>query len=641
MASVGSTVYGSDFNAVHLKLRQVLGDGYPYGPQVYSPSIVNNANRSYGWGQPMASSLINPSDLVTQAQFNNLITDADIAYRHIANTGISVALHTPISYDDLNTLDQDADTILSRKNSFNGAQMTQDPLASNAKATVGSAWGSSTTPAVKSYAHVYFNSDAEMQNFFNQGGYLNIQGVGPGTATAQDTSWNTLLTGINLTIDKAVYDGMSMTAQTSISSYTASGAIYGSNTVTIFGMRLWNLLVFRITLTDGHVPLGVGTLGGPGPDSVGGGAGWQIRWTRSSGVFNGPQPDIYAGQFVSTSLPTWGGFTAGTPAPIPTVTLVAAGQYSVSHAVSKNIQNYNVSKMILAHDGNATNSSIAITVNSNVYIWSAWDSIAALDFTGQVGASFKIINNGYIMGKGGAGGGSGSTAGSPGSAAINTGAKAITIDLASGFIMGGGGGGSSGSGNTNAGGGGGAGGGLAGIGLSSAPYLTQSRYIGYKTATVLPGSNGANGQPPVYMTDGPAGGGGGRIAPTSAVVLTGPTGTGMPVSGYGGPQGGTGGRWSGYLGDSTTTGGSGGTVISGANNPVVGGNGTVTTPLGTSGYSAGGGGGSWGATGGAGVGPSAGLLGGSGGKAVEQSGGAAPTWSAPGYNAKAVFGGVS
>ena len=82
MASAGSIVYGSDYNAVQIKLREVLGDGYPYGPQVYPPSAANNANRSYGWGQTMASSLINPSDLVDDQQWLNLITDSDTAYRH-------------------------------------------------------------------------------------------------------------------------------------------------------------------------------------------------------------------------------------------------------------------------------------------------------------------------------------------------------------------------------------------------------------------------------------------------------------------------------------------------------------------------------------------------------------------------------
>jgi hypothetical protein len=37
MASVGTKIYSSDYNAVQIKVRRVLGDGYPYGANTTYP----------------------------------------------------------------------------------------------------------------------------------------------------------------------------------------------------------------------------------------------------------------------------------------------------------------------------------------------------------------------------------------------------------------------------------------------------------------------------------------------------------------------------------------------------------------------------------------------------------------------------
>jgi len=642
MASVGSIVYGSDYNAVQIKVRQVLGDGYPYGPMT---NAIGSTNAKYGWGQTMLSSLVNPSDLVDDQQWLNLVTDVDKAYRHQSNTGLTVSLHSDISYTDLSTLDTYANTLLASKNSVNAAQKTQDPIPANGQVNVGATWGSGDS-YVTSYAHVYFNSDAEMQYFFNQGSTIDIQGIGPGTANDQDTSWNTLLAGVTINVDLTSFSSMSTTAMTQIASYTSANAIYSSNTVQVSAMRFQNFLVFRMRFTDGHVALGLSPA-----DNVAGGAGYSIRWTRSSGAFTGIQPDVYAGQFTSSGSTIQGGFTGGSPGPIP--------QYNSSglvftHSITKNIQNYNLYYMVVAHGGNPANVNATITVGGNVYLWSNNNGIAGLDFV-SVGGSIGLVNNGYIMGKGGNGGAvlpdeSGNTnTGQAGGAAIRLGAINATITNSNGYILGGGGGGgAAGYGTVNSsdyhygGGGGGGGGGRGGAGYSSAAYLANAIAIspaGTSTnatfALVLPGASGQNGSSGAAA---PSGGGGGRIA-LALANLAGPSGTTL-TPGYGGSSGGSGGIWGGPLSNLSATGGTGGVVVAGQNTPTTGGNGSSTA--GTPGSIAGGGGGSWGGAGGAGsyngVGGSAG---GAGGNAVLFTGAGRPSWFTPGFIATRTFGAVS
>lgn len=623
MASVGSIVYGSDYNAVQIKVRQVLGDGYPNGPLMYG---LGTANARYGWGQTMASSLVNPSDLVDDQQWLNLVTDVDKAYRHQTNSGISVSLQSNISYTDLSTLDGYANNIInvSNKNAANVAQLTQDPVPANGQVTVGSIWGQGVS-YVASYAHVYFKSNTEMQYFFNQGSTINIQGIGPGTFGAQNTSWNSLLGSFTPNIDLATFSSMSTTAMTQIATATAANAIYGANTVQLYGIRFENFLAFWIRFTDGHVAQGAST-----EDTVGSGAGYNIRWTRSSGAFTGIQPDVYAGQFTSSLSTLQGGFSAGSPGPIPQYNL--SGN-SFTHSITKNIQNYNLYYMILAHGGSPGSVNATITVGGNVYLWSDKINSPALNFS-DVGGTIGLINNGYIMGKGGNGGalyadetGASSLSGKAGGDAIKLHLVNPTINNGGGYVLGGGGGGgSAGSGTAGGseynygGGGGGAGAGQGGEGYSSAPYLGSAIMVspaGISSNNNFippnPGIKGANGGSGAQA---PAGGDGGRIALLEN-NLPGPSGTSL-TSGYGGNSGGTGGIWGGPLSNLSATGGAGGALVpSGASNP--GGNGSSTA--GSPGSIATGGGGSWGAAGGAGsyngVGGSAG---GVGGKAVNTQG---------------------
>jgi len=177
----------------------------------------------------------------------------------------------------------------------------------------------------------------------------------------------------------------------------------------------------------------------------------------------------------------------------------------------------------------AGKSNITVTVNSNVYLYATSTGNYGLNLSGGTsGDTLTLVNNGYIMGQGGKGGGNYTSPQTVGGPALNVGTGiGITINNGSGYIGGGGGGG----GFANYAAGGGAGGGDSGGG--SGAGSTGGSGGG-------PGSSGGNGS--VAACCGcywGGGGGGGRIMPGSGGA--GGCGGGSNVNGKGGGAGGGGG----------------------------------------------------------------------------------------------------
>lgn len=214
-----------------------------------------------------------------------------------------------------------------------------------------------------------------------------------------------------------------------------------------------------------------------------------------------------------------------------------------------------------------------LRIPSNMWVWSDSRTVAAL----IIDISCTVINDGKIIGKGGAGGeypGYGRTTGGP---AISVTASGVTITNSSGaYIAGGGGGGANGQDggdpqDNSGGGGGGAGGGSGGKGHSlyypaspgGALNSIGSHSIRNGVVQVSNGGGAGGGGGGAYAW---AGGGGGRILPGSGGVYS-----------------------SNFVWGS---GGSAGNVGYGPG------------PAGQSGNHVAGGGGGWGASGGNGTGPS-------------------------------------
>ena len=252
-----------------------------------------------------------------------------------------------------------------------------------------------------------------------------------------------------------------------------------------------------------------------------------------------------------------------------------------------------------------------ITIGTGVYIWSDNTSTPGLTINGSWPAGLTLINNGYIIGKGGAGGVATfwtyNASGSAGGPALSLGVS-LSIDNANGYIAGGGGGGftiNSGF-SPGAGGGGGAGGGNGGYSTGNgerAPSSTNGGAPGNPggAGVILTNSSG-------YESASVQGGGGGRQLPGSggsAITATGVYNSSgqnyfAKAVGAGGGAGGSGGAT--YMGNypGSGTSGAGGA----GNNP----GGSAVGQCGT-------GGGGWGAAGGGGA-----SKGGAGGAAILYNG---------------------
>jgi len=253
--------------------------------------------------------------------------------------------------------------------------------------------------------------------------------------------------------------------------------------------------------------------------------------------------------------------------------------------ISTNQQEANLRTLALAAGWNGT-SSVTATVSAGVYIWSDTTGTAALTINGSWPGGVTLVNNGYIIGKGGVGGAGTTESSGPGGTggpAISLGINATITNNSGAYIAGGGGGGAArggGGGGDGAGGGGGAGGGVGGSNYTAAGGTAGSI-----------GASGGNGND--LNLDGffsGSGGGGGRILPGTGGI--GGTVFSPNCGGRGGGAGGGGGSDFAYYSTQQTggTGGSAGNVGGNGNpgpNPYV-----VRDP------GAAGGGGGWGASGG-------------------------------------------
>ena len=316
-----------------------------------------------------------------------------------------------------------------------------------------------------------------------------------------------------------------------------------------------------------------------------------------------------------------------------------------SFSIVSNQDRANLRSLAVAAGWNQSVPVIA-TLNAGVYIYSTVDGTAALTIDGSWPGGVTLVNNGFIMGQGGQGGGFYARTPSGGGAVVNTdnylqsaGSNAINLGVSctiqnNSYIGGGGGGGGSirlSFFTTGAGAGGGAGGGVGGeTRVRNENVSPVTDYSSPGGAGGSPGSNGANG---VTNTNAyPPGGGGGRVMPGTNTVLSFTNNTPVTATSTGG-----GANNAGAATSQTPVGTS--TAVSGGGSPGLGGSGGGTgyAYSGTGAvyanycYAAGGGGG-YGASGGNGSNatqPAQAFTGAAGGKCANLNG-FTITWSATG-----------
>lgn len=252
---------------------------------------------------------------------------------------------------------------------------------------------------------------------------------------------------------------------------------------------------------------------------------------------------------------------------------VASGAISMSQGYGKSSQfdftisanqtNANLASLATAAGWNGTSKLVA-TISSGIYISSNSTGTPALTVSGSFPGGVQLINNGTIVGMGGAGAAgstsSGNAAGSAGGTALSA-SSAITITNNGTIAGGGGGGGAGGAAQTNGwysqygtAGGGGGGGGRSSVAANSAggaasvfPQNTGGNVVQYSAAggagTSSSAGGGGQGATTVYTYSskdgtqygyayggtGGSGGGWGAAGATGAVATTARTGYNVPT----------------------------------------------------------------------------------------------------------------
>jgi hypothetical protein len=261
-------------------------------------------------------------------------------------------------------------------------------------------------------------------------------------------------------------------------------------------------------------------------------------------------------------------------------------------------------------------SAAQITLASGYYIYSSNTGVAALTIDGSWPGGLTFINNGYVMGMGGKGGGTRSNATVTGDVSSNVGLTAggpaismgVSCIIQNNTYIGGGGGGGGGViavsatgiyGNQSIQGGGGAGGGGGGDHYTGVSPGTLSVSGGAGGGIGGSGSNGVSVVPGANVYYPLAtGGGGGRIMPGSRTGTPYATHTtGNAYGGYGGEGGVSGANQS--ISGTVNNGAGAGQTIAGYGGQAGGSGGAIAAgTVYAAATSAGGGGGGWGASGG-------------------------------------------
>ena len=194
-----------------------------------------------------------------------------------------------------------------------------------------------------------------------------------------------------------------------------------------------------------------------------------------------------------------------------------------SFTISSNQANADLRSLAVAAGWNQSSAVIA-TVASNVYIYSTSTGTAGLTISGSWPGGVTLVNNGYIMGKGGDGGvvSSATYSGSPGS-----GGPAISLGVScsitnNSYIGGGGGAGTNGSNGVLSSNGGNGGSGVA------------SSIMGSSVIRGAGGGGAASYVSGATQGSGGSGGGGSAIASTSTSNATSQSGSINTGSGGGG-----------------------------------------------------------------------------------------------------------
>jgi len=279
MPAVNSKILKIDYNSIRDKLVAILGSG----------------SGNVGWGQQarIQSTAVGDDSKVTINEWANLRYDVINAYKHIFGSNPTTATvseggtvrYTTNFTPDTGSLDVPqkqydtwADTITANRYTVAAGESATTGVLSASRT---GSWLSQCQCTVQ----VYWANSNEARYFFNSGGQIRISASrSSGTASAQNTSWTSLLSSAGTQQFGAANpgsgtfpgDGLNWYRTTSSfqTYYTAtSSSPYGSNNYQIQSRcldqpsnsgGLASQLEIRVLFTDGYVDPGIAPIAPPG-----------------------------------------------------------------------------------------------------------------------------------------------------------------------------------------------------------------------------------------------------------------------------------------------------------------------------------------------------------------------------------------
>jgi hypothetical protein len=296
----GSVIYGADYNAVQVKVAGILGNGAYYG----------GPTNGYGYGQTVTSSVVNPTDIITAAQWDNLVADLNKINVHqrgstatylttasnLANPGL------PVVYEALEIAEAIAAGAVEDKAIVATNQFTYG--LSFYERWVDFVWGGSddtptdpggtsqtvfTQSIVDSTVDIEFASQADLHYFFNAGGQIFVNNQrNPSLApfSDQEQAWYDLMSTWNQTLIGQVQVATMLAAgagnPVTLASFNSSTTPYTGASVFIIGTYNTNKITVKVEFSDAHIPTELG------PDFIRANlVGYTLHRYLVTGAYNG------------------------------------------------------------------------------------------------------------------------------------------------------------------------------------------------------------------------------------------------------------------------------------------------------------------------------------------------------------------
>jgi hypothetical protein len=283
--SVGSEIQNSEYNAIRKKIIAVMGNGG-------TNPLTDQPDATFGYGQTLVSSNVSLGQNITKNQWDAL--RFDILNARIHQDGITPAIVEAVRGQTIRfgvshpntSYDTQSNTAITNKFNIGAGQFVIDSGTTQTRTT---AWSSS----VSATATITFGSNNFARWFFNSGSKLRISSNrAGGAATAQNTSWTTLLNSVGVIELGANTTPVSFYSLTNVNQTLrtqAATATYSSNNFTVqVRSNVANnsngsatQIIFSLSWVDGYVDPGPLT---PPPDSVDGNLSFTIEEQRASGI---------------------------------------------------------------------------------------------------------------------------------------------------------------------------------------------------------------------------------------------------------------------------------------------------------------------------------------------------------------------